>query len=223
MILKDKVVLITGSSEGIGRETAFKFAAEGAKLVITYRKDKKEAYDVAKMCKELGATDVLVLQLDVSDDKSIKKCVKAVVKKFRHISILINNAGILVWNGFVKQSFKDIEHQVNVNVSGTMKMTHEALPHVKDLIINIASGAGKTAYADIVPYCATKFAIRGFTQGLAQEVKIPVVAVNPGMTATRMTNFRGVKPEKVAEVILNTAKGKIKVRSGGDVDVWEHI
>lgn len=223
MILKDKVVLITGSSEGIGRETAFKFAAEGAKLVITYRKDKKEAYDVAKMCKELGAADVLVLQLDVSDDKSIKKCVKAVVKKFRHISILINNAGILVWNGFVKQSFKDIEHQVNVNVSGTMKMTHEALPHVKDLIINIASGAGKTAYADIVPYCATKFAIRGFTQGLAQEVKIPVVAVNPGMTATRMTNWRGVKPEKVAEVILNTAKGKIKVKSGGDVDVWEHI
>ncbi len=218
-----KVVLITGSSEGIGRETAFKFAEEKAALVITYRKDRKEALETAEKCRNKGAADVFVLELDVSDDKSIRQCVKDVVKKFNHISILINNAGILKENLFKKQSFGDIEAQVNVNLTGLMKMTHEALPFVKDMIINIASGAGKTAYETLVPYCATKFGVRGFTQGLAQELKIPVYAVNPGMTATRMTNFKGIPPEKVAQVIFNSAKGKYRVKSGGDIDVWEHV
>ncbi|HLF54690.1 MAG TPA: SDR family oxidoreductase [Candidatus Nanoarchaeia archaeon] len=218
--MSEKVVLITGSSEGIGRETAFKFAAEGYNVVITYRAHKKEAEETAKKCRKLGAPTVLVTKLDVLSDKSIQQCVKKVVKKFNHISVLINNAGVLVWNHFRKQSFKDIEWQVRTNVEGVMKMTLVALPYVKYMIINIASGAGKTAYDDIVPYCATKFAVRGFTQGLAQEIKIPVIAVNPGMTSTRMTKWKGVKPEKVAQVILNTAEGKYKVKSGGDVDVW---
>jgi len=221
--MKGKVVLITGSSEGIGRETAFKFAGEGCALVITYNSHKKEGEQAAKKCLELGASEVLLLPLNVSDDKSIQNCVKVVVKKFKHVSILINNAGVLRYNLFKNQSFADIEDQVNVNLTGLMKMTHEALPHVKDMIINIASGAGKTAYETLVPYCATKFGVRGFSQGLALEVRIPVYAVNPGMTATRMTDWKGVKPEKVAQVILNTAKGKYKVKSGSDVDVWEHV
>ncbi len=221
--MKAKVVLITGSSEGIGRETAFKFAGEGCALVITYNNHKKEGEQTAKKCLELGASEVLLVPLDVSDDKSIKNCVKAVVKKFKHISILVNNAGVLRFALFKDQSFDDIEQQVNVNLIGLMKMTREALPFVKDMIINISSGAGKTAYETLVPYCATKFGVRGFTQGLAQELKIPVYVVNPGMTATRMTNFKGVPPEKVAKVVFNTALGKYKVKSGGDIDVWEHI
>jgi NAD(P)-dependent dehydrogenase (short-subunit alcohol dehydrogenase family) len=223
MSVKNRVVLITGSSVGIGRETAFKFAAEGFRLVITYRRNRKEAFAAAGKCLKLGSPDVLVLQLDVGSDASIRKCVRSVVKKFGSVSILINNAGILVWNVFRKQSFGDIESQVRVNLTGLMKMTHAMLPYVKDLIVNIASGAGKTAYSEIVPYCATKFGVRGFTQGLAQETRIPVISVNPGMTATAMTNFRGVKPEKVAQVILRAATGKIKVKSGGDVDVWEYL
>ena len=218
-----KAVLITGSSLGIGRETAFAFAREKFAVVITYCSDKKEAELAGKKCLELGAPDVLVLQLDVRDDKSIKQVVKAVVKKFKHISILINNAGVIRWKPFREQSVDDIESQVNVNLIGLMKMTLEALPHVKDMIINIASGAGKTAYAELVPYCATKFGVRGFTQGLAQEIDIPVIAVNPGSTATRMTNFKGVPPEKVAKVILDAALGKIRVKSGGDVDVYDYV
>ncbi len=77
-----KVVLITGSSEGIGRETAFKFASDGYAVVITYRKHKKEAGETANKCRKLGAFDVLVVKLDVLSDKSIQQCVKNVVKKF---------------------------------------------------------------------------------------------------------------------------------------------
>jgi len=221
-MLKNKVILITGSSIGIGRETAYKFAEEGCKVVITYYKDKKEAEKAAKKCKELGAADVLVLQLDLMDNKSIAHAVKKTVSTFGKISVLVNNAGVLTWTATKKQTNKHIEDQVRTNVEGLMKMTIACLPHTKEMIINIASAAGKTAYADIVPYSATKFAVRGFTQGLALETKLKVYAVNPDMTKTRMTKWKGRPPEDVAEVILNTAKGKYKKKSGSDIDVWDY-
>jgi 3-oxoacyl-[acyl-carrier protein] reductase len=92
------------------------------------------------------------------------------------------------------------------------------------MIINISSGAGQTGFADLAPYCATKFGVRGFTQSLAQELTgIKVISVNPDMTKTRMTNFEGRPPAQVARVILNTAKKKYRVPSGGDVNVWDVV
>ncbi len=218
MDLKNKSVLITGSSAGIGEQTAYKFAAEGCKVTVTYNKGRVAGENVAKKCKELGAADVLLLNLDVTDDKSIKSAVKAAVKKFGAIDILINNAGVIVWKSLAEQSFADIENQIRTNLEGLIKMTKECLPHVS-VIVNVASGAGKSAYADLTTYCATKFGVRGFSQSLAKE-GVKVYVVNPGMTATRMTNFRGVSPEKVAQVILDTAKGR-HGKPGSDVDVWE--
>ncbi len=221
--MKNKIVLITGSSIGIGRETAYKFSAEKCKVIITYYKDKKEAEMTGKKCKELGASDVLVVHLDVMDNKSIQEAVKKIVTKFKKIDILINNAGVLRSSSVKEHSFEEIERQVRTNLEGLIKMTNQCLPHVKEMIITIASGAGKTAYAGLATYCATKFGVRGFTQALAQETNLAVYCVNPGMTQTRMTNYRGVPPEKVAEIILNTAKGKYKVDSTRDVDVWDYL
>jgi short-subunit dehydrogenase len=91
------------------------------------------------------------------------------------------------------------------------------------MIINIASGAGQTGFADLAPYCATKFGVRGFTQALAEEISKPkVYAVNPDMTKTRLTGFRGRPPGQVAEVVLNTAKGKYKKSSGSYINVWDY-
>ena len=86
--LKDKAVLITGSSIGIGRETAFKFAEEGCKVVITYYKDKKEAENTSKKCIERGASYVIATQLNVMEDNSIKSCVKKVVDKFGKVRLI---------------------------------------------------------------------------------------------------------------------------------------
>lgn len=166
--LKNKIVLITGSSIGIGRETAQVFAEEGCKLVITYYKDKSDGEKVALKCKELGAADVLILPLNVADDKSISNIVKETVKKFGAIDILINNAGIIVWKHFSEQSKGEIEEQLRVNLEGLIKMTKECLPHIKEAIINISSGAGLEGYETLTTYCATKFGVRGFTQALAQ-------------------------------------------------------
>ena len=224
MDLKNKVVLITGSSLGIGKETAFKFAKEGCKIIITYYKDKTEGLEVSKKCLDLGASEVLVLQLNVMENESIKDCVKKVIDKFKKIDILINNAGIIAWKRLKEQSFKDIEEQIRTNLEGLIKMTKECLPHVRETIINIASGAGLEGYGGLSTYCATKFGVRGFTQSISHELHgLKVFAVNPGTTATRMNNFRGYPPEKIAEIILNTVKGKYKAKSGSDINVWELV
>ncbi|MFC1774875.1 SDR family NAD(P)-dependent oxidoreductase [Nanoarchaeota archaeon] len=219
MELKDKTILITGASQGIGAETAYAFAKEGAKLVLTYNKHSREGLSVSKQCSDFGASDVLVVHLNVLDDKSIANLVHEVKQKFGKIDVLINNAGVIVWKHLKDQSFKDIENQIRVNYEGLVKVTRAILSLVNEMIINIASGAGKTPYADLTTYCGTKFAVRGFSQALALEVKQKVIVVNPGLTSTAMTNFSGRSPSDVANVILDTVSGKYAVESGGEVDI----
>ncbi len=220
--LKNKIVLITGSSIGIGRYSAYEFAKEGSSVVITYFKDKEEAVKTYQYCNSLGMKDGMILHLDLTDNHSIKSCIKEIVNKYGKIDILINNAGVLAWKSLREQTFEEIENQIRVNLEGLIKITKEALPYITYMIINIGSGAGKTGFPELTTYCATKFGVRGFTQSLAQEEKqLKIYTVNPGMTATRMTGYRGISPEIVAKVIVNTAKGMFKRPSGSDIDVWE--
>ena len=220
--LKAKVVLITGSSIGIGREAALKFAKEECKIGITYYKDEEDAKEVAKKCMAIGASDTLVNQLNVMETRSITNAVNRIIERFGEISILVNNSGIVVEKHLADQSFEEIEIQVRTNLEGLIKMTKECLPHVKDTIINLSSGAGLEGYEDLTTYCATKFGVRGFTQALSKELaQVKVYTMYPPVTATRMNNFQGVPPEAVAEVIVNIVKGKYKVKSGGDIKFWE--
>jgi 3-oxoacyl-[acyl-carrier protein] reductase len=221
--MKNKVVLITGSSDGIGRETAFKFASEKAKVIITYCNDRPGGMNTEKRCRELGAFETLLVKLDLRNNKSILNAVDKVVKTFGNIDILINNAGVAVWKPLREQNFTDIENQIRTNLEGLIKMTLICLPHVEDMIINIASGAGQTGFAELAPYCSTKFGVRGFTQALAEEIPITkIYAVNPDMTKTRLSGFQGRPPEQVAQIVLNTAKGKYRKTSGSDINVWDY-
>lgn len=220
--MHNKVVLITGSSSGIGRETAIAFAAEQAKVVLTYCTDRQGGQEAARRCRESGAAETLLVRLDVRDNRSISKAIDKVVRTFGKIDILINNAGVAVWKLLKEQTPADIENQVRTNLEGLIMMTLICLPYVKDTIINIASGAGQTGYAELAPYCATKFGVRGFTQSLAQEISRPkVYAVSPGMTSTRMTGYQGQPAEEVARVVLNTAAGMYRKPSGSDINVWD--
>jgi 3-oxoacyl-[acyl-carrier protein] reductase len=223
MPMENKIVLITGSSNGIGRETAFKFASEKAKVVLTYCSDRPGGQKARERCRELGAAETLLIRLDLRDSKSIVNTVDKVIKTFGRIDILINNAGVAVWRPLREQTLADVEGQIRTNLEGLIKMTRTCLPYVKDMIINIASGAGQTAFADLAPYCATKFGVRGFTQALAQEMsKLKIYAVNPDMTNTRLSGFQGRPAEQVAQVVLNTAKGRYKKSSGSDINVWDY-
>jgi len=221
--MKDSVVLITGASNGIGREIAFAFAAEKAKVVVTYCRDRRSGQNTEKRCRQLGASETLLIPLDLRDNKSMATAVDSVVGKFGRIDILINNAGVVVWKPLKKQDLIDIEDQIRTNLEGLIKMTRICLPHVRKMIINIASGAGQTAFAELAPYCATKFGVRGFTQALAQEISgLKIYAVNPDMTKTRMTGFQGRPPEEAARVVLYTAKGRYRKKSGSDINVLDY-
>jgi len=222
--MKGQIVFITGSSSGIGRETAFRFAREGAKLVLSYNRGGIRGEKAEKQCRELGAEDALLIQLDAMDGRSIRNAFKKVRKKYGGVDFLINNAGTGVFLPFKDQTIKDIERQIRTNLEGLIKITGTFLPIIRKGIVNIASAAGKTAYAEMSTYCGTKFGVRGFTQALSQELpRLKIFCVNPDLTATRLTDYEGRPPSEVAEVIFRAVSGKIKVARGGDVDVWKVI
>jgi NAD(P)-dependent dehydrogenase (short-subunit alcohol dehydrogenase family) len=226
MNLKGKVVLVTGSSSGIGKETAIRFAQKGCNVIITYNTEREEGEDVLNACLKYG--DAILLYLDVTDDRSIDQAVKA-VEGFGKIDILVNNAGIMRMGNLVLKSAEDITTEVHTNLLGLIKVTRAFLPYFyrqkEGVIINIASGAGKSGYSRLSVYCATKFGVRGFTQALAAElpVGIRVYCVNPGTTATRMTDYQGKNPKKVAEIIVLAAEEKLNKKSGDDIDVWNYL
>lgn len=223
--LKDKVILVTGSSIGIGRETVYEFAKQGCKVVVTYFQDKKDAEEVAHKCLALGAPDVFITQLNLMDDDSIRNVVRNTVERFGEISVLVNNAGVMVRKTLKDQSFEEIERQIRTNLEGLIKMTKESIPHVRDMIINIGSGMAFEGGENATLYSATKFGVRGFSGSLAKELpKVKVYTVHPTATATRMNNFSGrMRPEQVAKVILNTAKGVYEADSGDDIRAEEVI
>ncbi len=222
--MRGKVVLITGSSVGIGRATAYEFARGGGRLIITYYRDREEGEKTLQRCRELGMEEGVLLYLNLMDNESILSFSREVIKRFKGIDILINNAGVLAWKSLREQSFEEIEAQVRTNLEGLIKLTKVLLPHVREMVINIGSGAGKMGFPELTTYCATKFGVRGFTQALAQEERgLKIVCVNPGMTATRMTGYRGEAPERVARIIYGVASGYIRAPSGSDVDVWDFL
>jgi 3-oxoacyl-[acyl-carrier protein] reductase len=227
MELKDQIVLITGSSQGIGKETALLFAKEGAKVVITYNSNKTKAEEVFKECKKLN--DCLLLKLNVKDESSINECVEKTIDYFGAIDVLVNNAGVLVRKDFSEQNDKDIDSQIDTNVKGLMKMTKKVLPYMKGqgsgVIVNVASICAHHVFNGLTVYCASKFAVHGFTKALALEFpkEIKVFSINPGLTATEMTGYAGVNPKKVGEVILKAVKEEIKVKQGDEVDVEDYI
>lgn len=217
--MKGQVVLITGSSSGIGRETAYRFAGAGARLLLTYYKGKTRGEAAERRCRRLGAADTLLLRLDVTNNVSVAAAVRKVKRKYGAIDLLINNAGTGVFAPFKKQAAVDVERQIRTNLEGLIKVTRAFLPLVRKGIINVASLAGLAAYEEMSVYCGSKFGVRGFTQGLALEYpRLRICCVNPDQTATRLSGYRGQPPQKVAEVIFRAASGLIRCKQGGDVN-----
>ena len=220
--LAGKSVLVTGASIGIGRETALRFAAAGCRVALTYFEHRAEAEEVAQRCLGLGAPDVAVCSLQLSDEDSIRTVVECVVDRFGGLDILVNNAGVISWKPFLEQEFGELDAQVNVNLLGVMKLTWCFLPLLADAVITVGSTATLHQSRTPPPYCATKWGLRGFVKALALEHPDKlIVSVHPTVTATRMNGMRGMPPERVADVLFRIAAGEIEVEPGGDVDLRE--
>ncbi|PLP58204.1 short-chain dehydrogenase/reductase [Mesorhizobium loti] len=177
-----QTVLITGSSTGIGRETARLFQARGWNVIATMRTPESEI--------ELNQFDnVRVLRLDVTDEASIRDAVAEGVRAFGAIDVLVNNAGFGAYGPLEATSLETIRKQFDTNVVGLLAVTRAVVPHMRSrghgTIINISSMGGRVAFPLGSLYHGSKFAVEGLSEALSYElgaIGVRVKLVEPGMT-----------------------------------------
>jgi NAD(P)-dependent dehydrogenase (short-subunit alcohol dehydrogenase family) len=168
-----KTVLITGASSGIGQAATAQFAEQGWNVVATMRDPGKAAGE--------GRDDVLLTRLNVRDRASIDAAVAAGIARFGRIDALVNNAGFSLFGVFEGVAREKIQEQFDVNVFGVMDVTRAVLPHFRQnkggTIVNVSSGAGMFTLPMISLYCASKFALEGFSESLSYELASQNIAV----------------------------------------------
>jgi len=192
LVLKDKVLLISGADSGIGKAVALLFAKEGANVAIIYHNDDKDAEKTKSEIEQLGRK-VLLFQGDVNDAQFCDLTVNKVILKFDKIDILINNAGIQFPSDDITKLEEDnIRSTFNANIIGMILLTKSVFPYLKSgsSIINTTSAAAYQGHKELLDYSATKGAIVSFTRSLALQAKpkgIRINAVAPGPVATPLT------------------------------------
>lgn len=191
MELKDKVVLVTGSTRGIGAQTALEFAKAGARVILNGRHELPA--DMEKKLQELG-TDFRFIAGDVADEDSVKQLAKEAWNQYGQIDVLVNNAGITRDQLMIGMKQADFDAVINVNLRGTFMLTQRILKKMfkqrSGVIINLASVVGIHGNAGQANYAASKAAIIGLTKTVAQEGALRGIrcnAVAPGMIASDMT------------------------------------
>lgn len=191
MLFTDKVIVITGASDGIGAELARQLSADKPILVLAARRrDALEA--VARQCEAAGATTFCVVT-DVSEEADCRTLIAATVKKFDRIDALVNNAGVSMHANFDEITDTAVyENLMRINLMGSIWPTHAALPYLKSskgLIVAVASLAGLVGVPGRTTYCATKFAQTGFFEALRVELQpagVGVCIIYPGVVATEI-------------------------------------
>jgi 3-hydroxy acid dehydrogenase/malonic semialdehyde reductase len=214
-MLRGKTAVVTGASSGMGAATARALTAEGVTVVAGARRVDRLA--------ELGDA-VVALRLDVRDRASSEQFVEDAVNALGGIDILVNNAGLALGRDPFWDSSEDDESTViETNVSGLIRMTRLCLPHIRDggHIVNIGSIAGRQAYPNAAVYIASKFAVRGFTYALREDLlgrPIRITTIDPGLVESEFSRvrFRGdgdkaaavyegvepLTPADIAEIIV---------------------
>jgi len=189
MNFKDKVVLITGASSGIGKESAIEFAKLGANIVLVARR-KEKLEQVADELKKFNVT-ILTCQCDVSNKVQVKEMSKTVLEKFDSVDILVNNAGFAIYGSVSDLTIDEIESQMETNYFGMIYCIKNFLPSMlgkqSGHIVNVASVAASFGLPGIASYCASKFAMLGFSEGLKHELKntgVGITVVSPIMVRT---------------------------------------
>jgi len=206
--LAKKVALVTGGSRGIGAAIAKRLAADGATVAITYAKDAGAASSVVKEI-ERGGGKAVAIQADAADPKAVKAAVEKAVATFGRLDVLVNNAGTAIPKKFEETTLEELDRVIDINVRGVFVATQAALKHMSDggRIIMIGSCVGERMMTPgLVPYAATKGAVKMFTQGLSREVGSRGITVNniqPGPIDTDLNPAAGdwAAPQKAATAL----------------------
>ena len=203
--LEGKIALVTGGSRGIGAAIAKRLAADGAKVAITYTKGADAAASVVKEI-ELAGGKAIAIQADAADAGAGKAAVEKTVANFGRLDVLVNNAGTAIPKAFEETTLEEMDRVLDINVRGVFVATQAALKHMNEggRIIMIGSAVGERAVAPgLVPYAATKGAVKMFTQALSREVGSRGITVNnvqPGPIDTELNPAAGdwAVPQKAA-------------------------
>jgi 3-oxoacyl-[acyl-carrier protein] reductase len=238
---KDKVILITGASRGIGRSTALLFAKEGAKVALNYHNSESASLKVAEVIKKSN-TEVLRVKCDVSDEVQVKRMMEKTIDIFGKIDVLVNNAGICFEAPLFERTADQFRRTIDVNLLGTFLCSKYAAPHMLEqesgAIINISSTNGiDSLNPDTMDYDAAKAGVDILTRNLANALA-PYVRVNsvaPGWVETDMIQDfpkefldkekekiflrRMAKPEEIAKLILFLASDDASFINGSIVKI----
>ncbi len=205
MDFKDKIVLITGGSRGIGRACAVAFAKRGATVVINYAGNEVAATETVKLVTEAGGKGK-ALRFDVCDGEACTKAVEEVIKEFSRIDVLVNNAGVAIDGLVMRFADADWDKTLDTNLKGAFHMIRAvSRPMMKQragAIINMTSIVGEMGNAGQSAYAASKAGLIGLTKAMAKELaprNIRINAVSPGFIDTEMTAHI---PEEMKKMML---------------------
>jgi NAD(P)-dependent dehydrogenase (short-subunit alcohol dehydrogenase family) len=186
-----KVALVTGSSSGMGYETAITLARAGIHTYASMRNLKK-----SKTITEMASTENLplqVIQLDVNDDSSVKDAIYKIVKEKERIDVLVNNAGYGLFGSLEDISLEEIKAQFETNFFGVIRVTQLVLPLMREqksgTIVNVSSVGGRIGFPALSAYQSTKFALEGLSESISYELEpfgIRVVIIEPGFIRTNI-------------------------------------
>ena len=215
-------VIVTGSTRGIGKETALLLLQKGLNVIISSRSQQSVDKVIQVILEKFPSKkeNVLGLKCDVSKYSDVTSLVDVSVKTFGKIDILVNNAGIVYFKSIMDTTEEEWNKTIDTNLKGVFLFTKEVLPYMignkSGVIVNVSSGAGKSGFPNLSAYCASKFGVIGFTESIAKEVadndNVKVMAICPGGVDTNMiddivdngynlSNRNLMKPEQVAKKI----------------------
>lgn len=211
--VKDKVVVITGASSGIGEETVRLLSENGAKLVLGARRvDRLE-----KIQQKIGHDSVSIKKTDVTNPDEVNALIETAYNDFGRIDVLINNAGLMPQSFLEKNKQDEWNQMIDVNIKGVLYGIGAVLPYMREQksghIINLASVAGHVVFPGSAVYCGTKYAVRAITEGLRQEEaivgsNIRTTILSPGAVSTELTDHISDKDMKqdIDELYKNAIK-----------------
>jgi NAD(P)-dependent dehydrogenase (short-subunit alcohol dehydrogenase family) len=188
-----KVVIVTGSSSGIGLESSLLLARNGYITYATMRSPEKDASIKAAVQKE--GLPIRIVQLDVTNDTSVKNAIDHIISEAGRIDVLVNNAGYGLGGALEDLSMEEIKSQYETNLFGLIRVTQAVLPTMRKQksgrILNLSSGAGIFGYPGGSAYVSTKFAVEGLSESIAYELEpfgIKVILIEPGFIRTNFAN-----------------------------------